>query len=131
MQSDMFSGTGEKSEREAGKSRYHGRMRHRRLKVPPEEEEAVSQLGGLDRRKVYHGVYPMPTLATKIPEAFARRVRDAAAAKKTTVSSFVRKAIENEMAGRPVETFGQKFGHLFGAGSKLPANASKKEGYED
>jgi hypothetical protein len=48
---------------------------------------------------------------------------------KTTVSSFVRNAIENEMAGRPAETFGQKFGHLFGVGSKLPANASKREGY--
>jgi hypothetical protein len=73
----------------------------------------------------------MPTLATKISETLANQVRNAAAARKTTVSSFVRKAIENEMAGRPVETFGQKFGHLFGAGSKLPANASMKEGYED
>jgi hypothetical protein len=44
-------------------------------------------------------------------------------------ASFVRKAIENEIVGRPTETFGQKFGHLFGVGSKLPANASKKEGY--
>ncbi len=73
----------------------------------------------------------MPTLATKTSEAFARQVQHAAAARKTTVSSFVRKAIENEMAGRPAETFGQKFSHLFGAGSKLPANASMKEGYED
>jgi hypothetical protein len=84
-----------------------------------------------DRRQVYHKVYPMPTLATKTSEAFARQVQHAAAAKKTTVSSFVRKAVENEMAGRPVETFGQKFGPLFGAGSKLPPNASRKEGYED
>jgi len=73
----------------------------------------------------------MPTLATKTSEAFARQVQHAAAARKTTVSSFVRQAIENEMAGLPAETFGQKFGHLFGAGSKLPANASTKEGYED
>ena len=86
---------------------------------------------GLDRQQVYHKVYRMPTLATKTSEAFARQVQHAAAAKKTTVSSFVRQAIENEMAGRPAETFGQKFSHLFGAGSKLPANASKKEGYED
>ena len=87
--------------------------------------------GGLDRQQVYLEVYHMPTLATKTLEAFARQVRHAAAAKKMTVSSFVRKAIENEMAGRPAETFGQKFSHLFGAGSKLPANASTKEGYED
>jgi len=105
-------------------------MRPRQIKVPPEDGEAM-YLTGLDRLKVYHEVYRMPTLATKISEAFARQVQHAAAAKKATVSSFVRKAIENEMAGRPVETFGQKFGHLFGAGSKLPANASTKEGYED
>ena len=73
----------------------------------------------------------MPTFAINISDAFARQVQHAATARKTTVSSFVRKAIENEMAGRPAETFGEKFGHLFGAGSKLPANASKKEVYED
>jgi hypothetical protein len=105
-------------------------MRHRRINVP-QGEGGVACPDGLDRQKVYHKVYLVPTLATKTSEAFARQVQHAAAAKKTTVSSFVRKAIENEMAGRPVETFGQKFGHLFGAGSKLPANASKKEGYED
>jgi hypothetical protein len=105
-------------------------MIHRQFKVPSAEGE-VACLAGLDRHKVHREVYPMPTLATKTPEAFARQVRQAAAAKKTTVSSFVRKAIENELAGRPAETFGQKFGHLFGAGSKLPANASRKEGYED
>jgi hypothetical protein len=71
----------------------------------------------------------MPTLAIKTSDMFACQVRHAAAAKKTTVSSFVHKAIENEMAGRPVETFGQKFSDLFGAGSKLPANASQREGY--
>ena len=100
------------------------------IKLPSEEGEATG-LDGLDRHKVYHEVYRMPTLATKTSEAFARQVQQAAAARKTTVSSFVRKAIENEMAGRPAETFGQKFSHLFGAGSKLPANASRKEGYED
>jgi hypothetical protein len=105
-------------------------MRLRQLKMPLEEGEVMCP-AGLDRHKVYHEVYLMPTLATKTSEAFARQVQQAAAAKKTTVSSFVRKAIENEMAGRPSETFGQKFGHLFGAGSKLPANASTKEGYED
>jgi len=105
-------------------------MRHRLMKVPADEGEAVG-LTGLDRRQVYLKVYHMPTLATKTSEAFARQVRLAAAASKTTVSSFVHKAIENEMAGRPVETFGEKFGHLFGAGSKLPAHASTKEGYED
>jgi hypothetical protein len=101
-------------------------MRHRQIKVLPKEGNATD-LTGLDRQQVYQ----MPTLATKTSDMFARQVRHAAAAKKTTVSSFVRKAIENEMAGRPIETFGQKFGHLFGAGSKLPANASKKEGYGD
>jgi hypothetical protein len=105
-------------------------MRYRQLKMPPEEGEAMC-LPRLDRQQVYREVYQMPTLATKASEAFARQVQQAAAAKNTTVSSFVRKAIENEMAGRPVETFGQKFGHFFGAGSKLPANASMKEGYED
>jgi hypothetical protein len=105
-------------------------MRPRRIKVPLEESDARHP-PGLDRQKVYLEVYLMPTLATKTSETFARQVQHAAAAKKTTVSSFVRKAIENEMAGRPAETFGQKFSHLFGAGSKLPANASKKEGYED
>jgi hypothetical protein len=105
-------------------------MRPRRSKMLPEEGEAM-RLPGLDRQKVYLEVYLMPTLATKTSEAFARQVRHAAAARQTTVSSFVRKAIENEMAGRPAETFGQKFSHLFGAGSKLPANASQKEGYED
>jgi hypothetical protein len=105
-------------------------MRHRQLNVPPEEGEVLCP-AGLDRQQVYHKVNLMPTLATKTSEAFARQVQLAAAARKTTVSSFVRKAIENEMAGRPAETFGQKFGHFFGAGSKLPANASIKEGYED
>jgi hypothetical protein len=71
----------------------------------------------------------MPTLAIKTSDVFACQVRCAAASRKTTVSSFVRTAIENEMAGRPAETFGQKFGHLFGVGSKLPANASQREGY--
>jgi hypothetical protein len=73
--------------------------------------------------------YRMPTLAIKTSDMFACQVRHAAAAMKTTVSSFVRKAIENEMGQRPTETFGQKFGHLFGVGSKLPANASTMEGY--
>jgi hypothetical protein len=104
-------------------------MRLRQLKMPLEEGEMMCP-AGLDRQQVYRKVNLMPTLATKTSEAFARQVQQAAAAKKTTVSSFVRKAIENEMAGRPVETFGQKFGHLFGAGNKLPANASMKEGYE-
>jgi hypothetical protein len=106
-------------------------MRNRRIEVPLQEGETERVLAGLDRQQVYRKVNLMPTLATKTSEAFVRQVQQAAAAKKTTVSSFVRKAIENEMAGRPVETFGQKFGHLFGAGSKLPANASTKEGYED
>ncbi len=102
-------------------------MRHRQLKMPLEEGEVECPVG-LDRQQVYLEVYLVPTLATKISETLARQVRNAAAARKTTVSSFVRQAIENEMAGRPVETFGQKFGPLFGAGSKLPPDASKKEG---
>ena len=76
-------------------------------------------------------VYAIPTLATKTSAEFARRVRLAAAIRKTTVSSFVRKAIENELIGRPTQTFGEKFGHLAGVSKRFDPGASMKEGYED
>lgn len=73
----------------------------------------------------------MPTLATKLPDDLADRVQRAAASRKTTVSAFVRRAVEHEVEGRPTETFGNRFGHLFGVAKKLPPGASQKEGYED
>ena len=73
----------------------------------------------------------MPTVATKLPPDLAERVQHAAAGRKTTVSAFVRQAVENEVGGRLQESFGQKFGHLFGIARRLPASASQKEGYED
>lgn len=73
--------------------------------------------------------YIITTLTTKTSAAFARRVRLVAASRKTTVSSFVRKAIENELAERPVKTFGEKFGHLAGASKRFDPGASMKEGY--
>jgi hypothetical protein len=77
--------------------------------------------------KVYH----MPTIATKLSADLANRVQRMASSRKTTVSSLVRKAVESEVSGRPGETFGDRFGHLFGAAKRLPANASRKEAYED
>ena len=85
----------------------------------------------LTNPKVYLKVYSMPTIATKIPDGLAHEVQAAAQTRKTTVSAFLRQALENEVAGRPGETFGSKFGHLFGTAKKLPADASRKEGYED
>jgi hypothetical protein len=73
----------------------------------------------------------MPTLATKLSDDLAGRVQRVAAGRKTTVSAFVRQAVEHEVGGRPRETFGQKFGHLFGVARQLPPGASRKEGYED
>jgi len=73
----------------------------------------------------------MPTIATKLPKDLAHQVRKAAHTRKTTVSAFLRQAVENEVTGRPGETFGSRFGHLFGTAKKLPADASIKEGYED
>jgi len=72
----------------------------------------------------------MRTFATKLPADLAALVEDAARKEKTTVSAFLRKAAENELAGRRA-TFGAKFGHLFGVAKDLPRNASQKEGYED
>jgi hypothetical protein len=43
----------------------------------------------------------------------------------------VRKAVESDVSGRQGETFGGRFGHLFGAAKRLPSNASSKEAYED
>lgn len=85
----------------------------------------------LNEPKVYLKVYFMPTIATKLPNNLAHQVQQAAHSRKTTVSAFLRQAVENEVSGRPGETFGSKFGHLFGTAKKLPANASRKEGYED
>jgi hypothetical protein len=73
----------------------------------------------------------MPTIATKLPNELAREVQRAAKTRKTTVSAFLRLAAEHEVAGGPGETFGSRFGHLFGVSRKLPADASRKEGYED
>jgi hypothetical protein len=82
-------------------------------------------------KTVYPKVYHMPTIATKLSADLANRVQRVAASRKTTVSSLVRKAVESEVSGRPGETFGRRFGHLFGAAKRLPANASRKEAYED
>ncbi|MFZ1055070.1 MAG: hypothetical protein WAN79_05290, partial [Opitutaceae bacterium] len=60
--------------------------------------------------KVYH----MPTIATKLSADLAHRVQRMAASRKTTVSSLVRKAGERVVSGRSGETFGRRFGHLFG-----------------
>ena len=73
----------------------------------------------------------MPTIATKLPKDLAQQVQRAVHTRKTTVSAFLRQAVENEVTGRPGDTFGSKFGLLFGAARKLPADASRKEGYED
>jgi hypothetical protein len=88
-------------------------------------------MAALDQPKVYLKVYLMPTIATKLPKDLAHQVQKAAHARKTTVSAFLRQAVENEVTGRPGEPFASKFGHLFGAARKLPADASLKEGYED
>jgi hypothetical protein len=87
--------------------------------------------GKLDDLKGLPKGLPMPTIATKLPAEVAKQVRCAAEAGKTTVSAYLRKAVENEVAGRQTETFGTRFGHLFGAARRLPANASRKEAYED
>jgi hypothetical protein len=73
----------------------------------------------------------MPTIAAKLSADLANRVQRVAASRKTTVSSLVRKAVESEIGGRGGETFGSRFGHLFGTAKRLPANASRKEAYED
>jgi Ribbon-helix-helix protein, copG family len=93
-----------------------------------QEEAAFDQ--ALDQHGVYPKVYHMRTVATKLPADLAAQVEHAARKEKTTVSAFLRKAVENEVAGRRT-TFGAKFGHLLGTGRKLPADASQKEGYED
>jgi hypothetical protein len=87
--------------------------------------------GCLDQSMVYLLVYLMPTIATKLPNDLAHEVQRAAKTRKTTVSAFLRLAVEHEVAGGQGETFGSRFGHLFGAAKKLPADASRKEGYED
>jgi hypothetical protein len=85
----------------------------------------------LDDPGVYPKVYLMPTIATKLSTELAHQVRHAANARKITVSTFVRLAVEHELAGREGETLGAKFGHLFGVAGRLPSDASRKEGYED
>jgi len=86
---------------------------------------------GVDGLKGLPNGLPMPTIATKVPSDLAKQIRRAAEVRKITVSAFVRKAVENEMAGGQVETFGSRFGHLAGVARGLPADASRKEGYED
>jgi len=83
-----------------------------------------------ESRGIPNGI-PMPTITTKLSKELANQVRRAAVIQKTTVSAFVRGAIEREMAGRPADTFGARFNHLFGTAKRLPANASRKEAYED
>jgi hypothetical protein len=73
----------------------------------------------------------MPTIATKLSIELANRIQRAATARKTTISALVRKAVEIEVSGGQAETFGSRFGHLFGAAKRLPSNASRKEAYED
>jgi hypothetical protein len=82
-------------------------------------------------RLVYHNVYCMPTIATRVSTELANRVERAAKSRKTTISALVRKAVENEMSGGLAETFGSRFGHLFGAAKGLPSNAALNEAYED
>ena len=73
----------------------------------------------------------MPTIATKVPAALAKEVRRAAKARKTTPSRFVREAIESELSEKTTQTFGERFGHLFGTATRLPPNASQAEAYEE
>lgn len=73
----------------------------------------------------------MPTIATKVPPALAREVRRAAKARKTTPSRLMRDAIESELSGKPTQTFGERFGHLFGVATDLPPKASQAEAYEE
>jgi predicted transcriptional regulator len=80
---------------------------------------------------VYLKVYYMPTIATKLSPELANRVQRAAKSRKTTISALVRKAVESEVSGGQAETFGSRFGHLFGAAKGLPSNSSRKEAYED
>jgi hypothetical protein len=72
----------------------------------------------------------MPTVATKVSSELAGRVRREASSRRTTVSALVRKAVEAEIGGKQGETFGGRFGHLFGAAKQLSKDASSKEGYE-
>ena len=73
----------------------------------------------------------MPTIATKLPASLAKEVRKAARSRKTTRSRFVREAIESELGGgKQTQTFGSRFGHLFGTATGLPPNASQIEAYE-
>ena len=99
------------------------------LPVGRHQKKAVAD-PALDLDLVYLKVYQMRTLATKIPADLAALVAETAKKEKTTVSAFLRKAAENELAGRRA-TFGAKFGHLFGVAKNLPRDASQKEGYED
>jgi hypothetical protein len=73
----------------------------------------------------------MPTIATKLSTELAGRVKRAATSRKTTISALVRKAVESDVSGHQRETFGGRFGHLFGAARRLPPKASSKEAYED
>jgi len=80
---------------------------------------------------VYHRFYCMPTIATKLSTELANRVQRVATSRKTTISALLRKAVEREVSGGQAETFGSRFGHLFGTAKRLPSNASRKEAYED
>jgi len=73
----------------------------------------------------------MPTIATKITDRDARSIAGAAKKRRQTISAFLRTAAVNEASGREAVTFGQRFGHLVGVSTDLPANKSMKEGYAD
>jgi len=72
----------------------------------------------------------METIATKIPREIKARAAAVAKRRKTSLSSLLRSALENEIRAEKPRTWGERFGHLQGAVKDAPADLSELEGFD-
>jgi post-segregation antitoxin (ccd killing protein) len=72
----------------------------------------------------------MDTIATKVSRETKARATAVAKRQRLSLSSLVRRALENEIRMEKPRTWGERFAPLAGAVKHTPANLSEIEGFD-
>jgi hypothetical protein len=72
----------------------------------------------------------METVSTKIPRETKARAAAVAKRRRTSLSSLLRTALENEIKAERPRTWGERFAHLQGAVKDAPKDLSEIEGFD-